>query len=124
MRTAAIARKSARRVSIRALLLVCFLVVPVYIAAQAAADRSAASSGSQSTAPNQQSQGSGSAAQQKAIKGRNETVVVHGNEEPSYLPESFTLGTLGTEPLKNAPVSATVITRGVMNDQVARLLSD
>ncbi|MGH9590175.1 MAG: TonB-dependent siderophore receptor, partial [Terracidiphilus sp.] len=92
--------------------------------AQVTADQEAASSGSQSTSPNQPSQGSGSAAQQKEIKGKNETVVVHGKEEPSYLPENFTLGTLGSEPLKSAPISATVITRGMLNDQVARLLSD
>lgn len=49
---------------------------------------------------------------------------MRGKAEPTYLPEDFTLGTLGSEPLKNSPLSATVITRGVLNDQVARLLSD
>ena len=64
------------------------------------------------------------AAQEQKLKGRATTVVVHGKAQPSYLPQNFTLGTLGTQPLKNAPISATVITRGVLNDQVSRLLSD
>ncbi len=34
------------------------------------------------------------------------------------------VGTLDGEPLKNAPLSATIVTRDLMNDQVARLLSD
>jgi len=52
------------------------------------------------------------------------TVVVHGELNGDYLPESVTVGALGGEPLKSAPLSATVITRSLMNDQVARLLSD
>jgi iron complex outermembrane recepter protein len=51
------------------------------------------------------------------------TVVVHGEVEDNYLPESVTVGTLTGEPLKNAPISASVITRDLMNDQVSRLLS-
>ncbi len=52
------------------------------------------------------------------------TVVVHGEVEDNYLPENVTVGTLDGEPLKNAPLSATVITRDLLTDQVARLLSD
>ncbi len=52
------------------------------------------------------------------------TVVVHGEVNGDYLPESVTVGALGDEPLKSAPLSATVITRSLLNDQVARLLSD
>ena len=52
------------------------------------------------------------------------TVVVHGELSGDYLPESVTVGTLGGEPLKSAPLSAMVITRSLLNDQVARLLSD
>ena len=40
------------------------------------------------------------------------------------MPQNINLGMLGTESLKNAPVSATVITRSVLNDQISRLLSD
>jgi iron complex outermembrane recepter protein len=52
------------------------------------------------------------------------TVVVHGEVEDNYLPESVTVGPLGGAPLKDAPLSATVITRDLLNDQVSRLLSD
>jgi len=52
------------------------------------------------------------------------TVVVHGEVEDNYLPESIALGTLGEAPLKEAPLSASVITRDLMSDQVSRLLSD
>ena len=52
------------------------------------------------------------------------TVVVHGETNDSYLPESVSVGTIDGAPLKEAPLSATVITRGLMNDQVSRLLSD
>jgi iron complex outermembrane recepter protein len=52
------------------------------------------------------------------------TVVVHGAVEDNYLPESVTVGTLGSEPLKDVPLSASVITHDLMNDQVTRLLSD
>ena len=52
------------------------------------------------------------------------TVVVHGEVQDNYLPESVTVGTLTGERLKEAPLSAAVITRDLMNDQVSRLLSD
>ena len=50
--------------------------------------------------------------------------MVHGEVKDDYLPESVTVGTLDGEALKNAPLSATVVTRDLLNDQVARLLSD
>ena len=52
------------------------------------------------------------------------TVVVHGNANDDYLPESVTVGTLTGEALKDLPLSANVVTRDLLNDQVARLLSD
>ena len=52
------------------------------------------------------------------------TVVVHGDREENYLPENIVVGSLDAAPLKSAPLSATVVTRDVLNDQVARLLSD
>ena len=52
------------------------------------------------------------------------TVIVHGEVEDNYLPQSLTAGTLGGEPLKEAPLSASVITRDLLSDQVSRLLSD
>ncbi len=52
------------------------------------------------------------------------TIIVHGEAEDNYLPESVTVGTLGGATLKEAPLSASVITRDLMSDQVSRLLSD
>ena len=52
------------------------------------------------------------------------TVIVHGEVEDNYLPESVTVGTLDGEPVKAAPLSVTVVTRDLLNDQVSRLLSD
>ena len=52
------------------------------------------------------------------------TVVVHGEIEDNYLPESVTVGTLDGAPLRETPLSATVVTRDLLNDQDARLLSD
>ena len=52
------------------------------------------------------------------------TVVVHGQTEDSYLPETVTVGTLDGAPLAETPLSATVVTRELLNDQDARLLSD
>jgi iron complex outermembrane receptor protein len=62
-------------------------------------------------------------AQQKLVPVTT-TVIVHGEVEDNYLPESVTVGTLGGEPLKEAPFSATVVTRDLLSDQVSRLLSD
>ncbi len=52
------------------------------------------------------------------------TVVVHGQVEDNYLPESVTVGTLDGAPLRETPLSATVVTRDLLNGQDARLLSD
>jgi iron complex outermembrane receptor protein len=51
------------------------------------------------------------------------TVVVHGKTE-EYLPDAVTVGTLDGAPLAELPISATVVTRELLNDQAARLLSD
>ncbi len=52
------------------------------------------------------------------------TVIVHGEVEDNYLPQAVTVGTLDGGELKDAPISASVITRDLLNDQVSRLLSD
>ena len=52
------------------------------------------------------------------------TVVVHGEPQDDYLPESVTVGTLDGAPLAETPVSATEVTRELLNDQQARVLSD
>ena len=52
------------------------------------------------------------------------TVIVHGEVKDDYLPETVTVGTLDGATLQQAPLSATVVTRDLLNDQVSRLLSD
>ena len=52
------------------------------------------------------------------------TVVVHGEVKDDYLPEAVTVGTLDGAPLKETPLSAVVLTRGLLSDQGAHLLSD
>jgi iron complex outermembrane receptor protein len=49
---------------------------------------------------------------------------VHGQTPDNYLPEAVTVGTLDGATLAETPLSATVITRELLNDQGARLLSD
>jgi iron complex outermembrane receptor protein len=52
------------------------------------------------------------------------TVVVHGETKDDYLPQAVTVGTLDGSTLAETPLSATVVTRDLLSDQVARLLSD
>ena len=52
------------------------------------------------------------------------TVVVHGEVKDDYLPEAVTVGTLDGATLAETPLSATVVTRELLTDQSARLLSD
>jgi iron complex outermembrane receptor protein len=52
------------------------------------------------------------------------TVVVHGEAADDYLPENLTVGTLDGAALKETPISATVVTRELLADQNARVLSD
>ena len=60
----------------------------------------------------------------QAVEPVTTTVVVQGEVKDDYLPESVTVGTLDNVQLKDAPISATVVTRDLLNDQVARLISD
>jgi iron complex outermembrane receptor protein len=52
------------------------------------------------------------------------TVVVHGEGKDDYLPDAVTVGTLDGATLAETPLSATVVTRDLLTDQGARLLSD
>lgn len=52
------------------------------------------------------------------------TVEVKGKIEPDYAPETSTVGGYEDVPLKDTPHSVLVVTRGVMDDQQARVLSD
>ena len=52
------------------------------------------------------------------------TVIVHGEVKDDYLPDAVTVGTLDGASLKETPLSATVVTRDLLTDQAARVLSD
>ena len=52
------------------------------------------------------------------------TVIVQGQVSDDFLPTAFAAGSLDGLPLLSAPVSATVVTRELMNDQFSRVLSD
>jgi iron complex outermembrane receptor protein len=52
------------------------------------------------------------------------TVEVHGEIKDNYLPDAMAVGNLDGSTLKETPLSATVVTRDLLNDQVSRLLSD
>jgi iron complex outermembrane recepter protein len=52
------------------------------------------------------------------------TVVVDGESKDNYLPDAVTVGTLDGASLQETPLSASVVTRDLLNDQVSRLLSD
>jgi iron complex outermembrane receptor protein len=52
------------------------------------------------------------------------TVVVHAEEQDSYLPDAVSVGILDGASLQETPLSATVVTRELLNDQGARLLND
>ncbi len=85
----------------------------------------AASVRAQSTGePSPQAETAKPAPAQQKLAPVTTTVVVHGQAGDNYLPEAVTVGTIDGAPLKEAPLSATVLTRGVMNDQISRVLSD
>jgi iron complex outermembrane receptor protein len=94
---------------IRAMILLCLLAAPL------------ATFGQNQAAANDAEQ-TGAATQNKQRV--TTTVVVRGRTKDDYLPESVTVGTLDGLPLKEAPLSATVVTHDLLMDQGARLLSD
>jgi iron complex outermembrane recepter protein len=73
---------------------------------------------------NAQSNQAANPAQQQVIKPVTATVVVHDEVKDDYLPDTVSVGTLDGATLKETPLSATVVTRDLLNDQAARLLSD
>ena len=101
-----------RAVSIAALL--ASLVAPLSAIAQssAPADNSAPAAATDATAP------------KPKIAPLHTSIEVHGEVEDNYLPQDLTVGTLDGATLLETPLSATVVTRDLLNDQGARLLSD
>ena len=104
----------------------CFAMSPLLAqSAQSPAGSSLApQTNAQSSAPNSGTDAqNANSAQQKPARVTT-TVIVHGEVEDNYLPESVTVGTLDGGELRNAPLSASVVTRDLLNDQISRLLSD
>jgi iron complex outermembrane receptor protein len=106
----------ARRSFAPIFFLVCILALPLH-AQTAPPPLPSPSSATQTNAQNP------APAQQKPAPVTT-TVIVHGEVEDNYLPESVTAGTLTNIPIKNAPLAISVVTRDLLNDQVSRLLSD
>src|ERR1035441_7602345 len=63
-------------------------------------------------------------ATQEKIPRVTTTVVVQAETADEYLPEAVTVGNLDGVPLEQTPLSATVVTRELLMDQGARVLSD
>jgi iron complex outermembrane receptor protein len=106
----------ASRASLATALLFCGLAVPLGAVAQNPAPKHPdASNTSTSSKP-------ATATQQ--IPRVTTTVVVHGEAQDQYLPETVTVGNLDAMPLELTPLSATVVTRELLTDQGARVLSD
>jgi len=97
------------------LLLFCLVAVPGAMAQSPAP--STAGTTAQPAAPTP------AAAAQK-IPRVTTTVVVHGQATDEYLPEAVTVGNLDGVLLEQTPLSATVVTRELLTDQGARVLSD
>ena len=101
-----------------------FLIAsPITLPLWAQTTRTAAQSPPSSASATQTNAQNPSAAQQKPAPVTT-TVIVHGEVEDNYLPESVKVGTLDGAQLKSVPISASVVTRDLLNDQVSRLLSD
>lgn len=89
-------------------------------AAQNSSAQAEGQSGSQTASPATQT----STAPGQAIPPVTTTVFVHGDVKDNYLPEVVTVGTLDGAALAETPLSATVVTRDLLTDQVSRVLSD
>ena len=107
-------RESSRLLWVTGLLLCC-LVAPLDASAQNPAPNPGGTASPTAPKP--------VAAAQK-IPRVTTTVVVHGETPDQYLPGAVTVGNLDGVPLEQAPLSATVVTRELLNDQGARVLSD
>jgi iron complex outermembrane receptor protein len=115
---------SARRFQGKKLILGLCLAASVGAYAQNQTSVQAPAGSAQTTQPAATSKAPQPATAQQKPAPVTTTVVVYGEVSGNYLPENVTVGTLGGEPLKTAPLSVKVVTRDLMNDQVSRLLSD
>jgi iron complex outermembrane receptor protein len=100
----------------------CLTVPPLALCQSAA--QSGASPQPASTSPAPAAEAPKPEAAQPQVPRVTTTMVVHGTVKDDYLPDTVTVGTLDGAALKDTPLSATVVTRDLLNDQVSRLLSD
>ncbi len=96
------------------------LICCMAVAASAIAQSPAPAAGSSATSP----EVSQPAAAAQKLPRVTTTVVVHDQAPSEYLPDAVTVGNLDGLPLEEVPLSATVVTRDLLSDQGARLLSD
>jgi len=102
-------RGTSRSGTAKSLMLVCLLAIPLAALGQNPPQRD----GTKENTP---------AAQDKQRV--TTTVVVRGATKDDYLPEAVSVGTVDGLALKDAPLSATVVTHDLLLDQGARVLSD
>jgi iron complex outermembrane receptor protein len=93
-------------------------------AAQALAMLFAFCGGASVSAYSQSASSTGATPTPQQVQPVTTTVVVHGESRDNYLPDAITVGNLDGAALKELPVSATVVTRDLLNDQFSRVLSD
>jgi iron complex outermembrane receptor protein len=98
------------------LALFCCLAVPLGALSQNAAPAAAGS-----TAQTETPKPAPAAQEMQSV---TTTVVVHGEVKDDYLPDAVAVGSLDGAALKDMPLSATVVTRDLLTDQAARVLSD
>src|SRR5208283_3578472 len=58
------------------------------------------------------------------VEAARKVVIVNGEATDDYKPAAMTIGNLSNEPLQELPISGLVVTRSLLDDQQARLLSD
>jgi outer membrane receptor protein involved in Fe transport len=59
-----------------------------------------------------------------AVESARKVVIVHGEVADDYKPTAMAIGNLSSQPLQELPISGLVVTRSLLDDQQARLLSD
>jgi len=77
----------------------------------------------QTNAPQQATQ-DGSTAPKQQLPRVTTTVEVHAEVKDDFHPDTISVGTFDNTPLRETPVSATVVTHDILTDQVSRVLSD
>ncbi len=116
--------RRARGALVSTFLLTAFVALALHAQTAQPYSATATKANGQNPAPNSQTSTQDSGAAQQKPERVTTTVIVHGEAGENYLPETVTVGTLDGEELKDAPLSASVVTRDLLNNQVSRLLSD